>query len=168
MHYSAPLPASVLCKPSALSPEARKKITQLSKADPKGFLIQCAWSWLLIIASISAAVYFDNVLVNLLTILIVAGRQNTFGLLMHEQTHYLGLKSRWGDLIADLLVCYPLLFVSVKSYARVHLTHHKRFLTEGDPDLLLKSGEDWCFPMKAPRLAWLLLRDTLGLSLIGM
>lgn len=164
MQYSAALPAAVLRKPS---PEARKNINQLSKADPKSFLEQLAWSWLIIIAGVSAAVYFDNVLVSLLTIFIIAGRQNTFGLLMHEQTHYLGLKSRWGDVIADLLVSYPLLFLSVKSYARVHLTHHKQCLTEADPDLVHKSGEDWCFPMKASRLVWLLLRDTLGLSLIS-
>ena len=152
--------------PKALSSESRKRISQLSRPVP----IRYAWgilkTWLTIAIAICAAVHFQNLFVSLLVILIVAGRQLALGFLMHEQAHYLGIKSRWGDLIANCFVAYPLLVVSVEDYARVHLTHHKFYFSDRDPDLLRKSGRHWTFPMKLSRLLFLFLTDFFALNLI--
>jgi fatty acid desaturase len=160
------LPPCLNGGPDALSLGAKQKIAQWSRPNARRFLFETAKSWLIIAVAIAVAIKADSVLVTALAILVVAGQQLKFGLLLHEQAHYLGLKSRWGDLIADVLVCYPLIFVSVKNYARVHLAHHKNYFVSGDPDLVRKSGADWNFPMGRWRLLRLFLKDLLGLNLI--
>lgn len=64
------------------------------------------------------------------------------GLLLHEQVHRLGLRSKYGDWIVNLLVAYPIMFTTVEDYAKVHLSHHKYFFTRRDPDFIRKSGKD--------------------------
>ena len=86
------------------------------------------------------------------------------GLLVHEQAHCLGFPARRGDVIANLLGGYPLLVLTVENYAQVHLSHHKYFFTDRDPDFLRKSGCDWSFPMPAWRFARLLLSDLVGFN----
>jgi fatty acid desaturase len=164
---SSPLPSCLPEDgPNALSSESRKRISQLSRPDPIGYAWRILKTWLTIVIAAYAAVHFHNFLVTLLVIFVVAGRQLALGLLMHEQAHYLGIKSRWGDLIANCFVAYPLLFVSVESYARVHLTHHKFYFSDRDPDLIRKSGKDWTFPMKLTSLLLLFLTDLFALNLI--
>lgn len=75
---------------------------------------------------------------------------------------------QYGDLIADLLVAYPLLGITVENYAKVHLSHHKFYFTQKDPDYLRKAGMDWTFPMSSIRVAKLFLSDILGLSFIKL
>ena len=66
--------------------------------------------------------------------------------------------------MANLLVGYPLLGLTVEGYAAVHLAHHRFYFTEKDLDFLRKSGPDWDFPVAPARLARLFLSDLLGLS----
>jgi len=164
--HSLPLPPSLSSGIEALSPEARKRITQLSKPDPVRFILKLMECWILIALAITAATHFHNLWVSILAILVIAGRQNTFALLLHEQTHYLGIKSRWGDLIANFFAVYPLLIISIPGYAGIHLAHHKFYFTEKDPDIHRKIGKHWVFPMKPHRLAILFLKDFFCINLI--
>ena len=165
---SEPLPATISPerRQQHLSAEARQQIARLNGPRPQRFLLEIGKIWATIAAAIMIAVYCHNILVSVAAIIIIGGRQNSLGLMMHEQAHYLGLKSRWGDLITSLLVCYPLLVVNVAGYARIHLTHHRFFFTDKDPDIIRKAGRDWAFPMTRGRLAWLFARNLLGLDII--
>jgi fatty acid desaturase len=116
-------------------------------------------AWAVIIASIWLAVELQSVWVSVLAIFIVATRQNILGLLVHEQSHCLGFKASYGDSLVNFLVAYPLIVLTVEGYSQVHLSHHRYFMTEQDPDLLRKSGKGWTFPMKAGRLGKLFLTD---------
>lgn len=162
------LPPALLGDKSNLSDQARAEILSLNGAQPSAFLCQAFGAWGVIIVMIALSTHVDNVWISLLTIIIVATRFNIFALLVHEQVHFLGLRGRYGDLIADLLVAYPLLGVTVENYAKVHLSHHKFYFTERDPDYLRKAGMDWTFPMSSIRLAKLFLSDILGLSFIKL
>ena len=82
---------------------------------------------------------------------------------MHEQTHWLGFRSRWGDLFCELFVAYPLM-VTLEGYRRVHLAHHGNYLTDADPDYIRKQGLEWTFPQHRAYFFLLLLRDLTGLS----
>jgi fatty acid desaturase len=165
--FAGSLPASLPIEGwKKLSTEGRKKISLMSKPDTARFVFEIAKNWLIITGTIAVAVYSKNIFVSFFAIMIIAGRQNIFGLLMHEQAHYLGIKSRWGDTLTNLFVCYPLLVVSVATYARIHLTHHKYFFTEKDPDIIRKSGKNWTFPMPVWDLMVIFIKDISSLNLI--
>lgn len=149
-----------------LSPNAKAQIKALSGARPATFLFTAATTWATIALAIGAAIHFHNIFLSIFAIYIVATRQNLLGLLIHEQTHYLGLKSRYGDWIVNLLVAFPLLAISIEGYSKIHLRHHRFYFTQQDPDFLRKNGEDWTFPMKPGQLAKLFLADVSGLSFL--
>src|SRR5690606_38683012 len=119
---------------TSLSEQAREEIQALSGAKPKEFLLQAAGAWGVIIAIIILALYTDSIEITLLSIVVIGTRFNIFGLLVHDQAHSLGLRGKYGDSIANILVAYPL-GITVEDYANVHLSHHKFFLTQNDQDL---------------------------------
>lgn len=164
--YSAPLQPAVKGGVKELSEEGRKRIRELNSPQPVRFFWEIVKTWIVIISAIAIAVHAGNIFVSALAIFVVATRQNVLGLLMHEQTHYLGFKHKYGDLITDLLVCYPLIFVSVENYSKVHLAHHKHYFTDKDPDLARKSGRDWIFPMEHRHLLKLFVQDLFGINLL--
>jgi len=165
---SVPLPVTIFPerKQQHLSSEARQQIARLNGARPAPFLQKIATIWATVAAAILIAVWSHTMLVTVAAIVIIGGQQNALGLMMHEQAHYSGLKSRWGDMITNWLVCYPLLFVNIGGYARIHLAHHRFFFSDKDPDIARKSGADWAFPMSRRRLAWLFARNLLGVNII--
>lgn len=168
MTQTCPLPPALLGDNSRLSDQARARIRELSGARPIAFLAQAFGAWGVIIGVIALAVHINQIWMSILAIVIVATRFNILALLVHEQVHFLGLRGRYGDWMANLLVAYPLLGVTVENYAGVHLAHHKFFFTEKDPDFLRKSGIEWNFPMPGLQLARLFLSDFLGLTFIKL
>lgn len=163
MNRQAQLPLALFGDKSNLSEQARKEIQALSGPHPIVFLLQAAGAWSVIIAVITLAIHIDNIWMTLLAIPIIATRFNILGLLVHEQVHQLGLRGRYGDILANVLAAYPI-GITVEDYARVHLSHHKYYFTEDDPDFLRKSGSDWIFPMPAWQLVKLLLSDLSGIG----
>jgi len=162
------LPLALLGTDEQLPESARQTIRTLTGPKPGYFLTQLALAWLVIAVVIGWAVHAQTWWASLLAILIVATRQNVLALLVHEQAHCLGFKPRFGDLFVNLTAAYPLLFLTVEGYAKVHLSHHKYFFTERDPDHQRKSGDDWRIPMSARKLARLVLADLLGANLIKL
>jgi fatty acid desaturase len=151
---------------SQLSPAAKAKIKLLSGPRPARFLATLTTTWLTIAISVYIAVLLQNVFVSLISIYIIATRQNLLALLIHEQTHYLGLRSRIGDSFVNCLASYPLMAITVEGYAKVHLAHHRFYFTSRDPDFGRKKGVDWTFPMGALKLLSLFLCDISGLSFV--
>ena len=160
-------PQALLGDQRSLSAEARKEIRALMGARPREFLMYALGAWATIGITIAIAVHVSSMWMDLLAIVIIGTRLNILALLVHEQTHSVGIKGRYGDVIANLLSAYPL-GVTVEDYARVHLLHHQFFLTEGDPDFHRKSGSDWIFPMPYSSLLKLFLKDLTGLSYIEL
>ncbi len=158
----------VLGDRQSLSAAARAEILALGGPRPQPFLLTALYAWAVIIGVVWWALDAQSVWVSLLAIVIVATRQNMLALLVHDQAHCLGFPAKPGDLIANLLAGYPLLVLTVEDYAQVHLSHHKYFFTEKDPDFLRKSGPEWTFPMPGRHLAKLLLTDLLGLNVWGL
>lgn len=161
-------PVALRADKRALSPAAVDEIAALSGPKPWAFTAQLLGAWLVIVAAIAAAVLSGSPWVYALAMIVVATRMNVLGLLVHDQAHLSGYRGRFGDLIVNLLAGYPLLGLTVESYAQIHLAHHRDYFGDSDPDFARKSGPDWTFPMPARRLARLLLKDLLGLSVIGL
>jgi len=168
MRANDPLPIPVVWHKEALSAQAREEIRRLTKRAPAQFLVQLGMAWAVIVIAIWSAVTCHSVWVSAIAIFIIATRQNILGLLVHEQAHCLGFKARWGDLFVDLVAAYPLLVLTVEGYAQVHLSHHRFYFTEKDPDFLRKSGEQWTMPVRAGRLVKLFVTDLFGLNVLKL
>jgi len=159
---------AVLAGPRSLSPEARAGIRALTGVRTGRFLRELALNWLVIALVIAAGIHFDNALVTLLCICLVGTRQMVLGLLMHEQVHRLGMRGRYADWLVNLSVCYPLFGTTVEDYAKVHLSHHKYFMTSKDPDFVRKSGTDWTFPAHWKTILRIVARDLTGLNTVAL
>ena len=157
------LPSPVRVSVSNLPLHVRRAVKSFMKPDPCGFMLQ----WLLAYTSVVGAVWFATVMnsvwVTFGAVLFIATRQNVLALLMHEQTHWLGFRSRAGDLFCELFIAYPLL-VTLEGYRRVHLAHHGNYLTDADPDYIRKQGREWTFPQDRVYFILMLLRDITGLN----
>jgi fatty acid desaturase len=159
---------AVLAGPDKLSPAARAEIQTLSGARPLRFFSELLLNWAIVAVAIGVAVQVDGVLVTLLAICVVATRQMVFGLLLHEQVHRLGLRGKYADWLVNALAVYPLFATTVENYAKVHLMHHKYFMTRRDPDFVRKAGPEWEFPACWRIVALTVLRDLTGMNTIKL
>lgn len=159
-----PLPSPLLGGKASLSQKAKNEINTLRGNKPKQFLIQAALAWGVIFVAIGISTRAHMALpVYLPAVFIIATRQNLLGLLVHEQAHYLGFRSKAGELLANVLTAYPLL-ITTEDYAKVHLSHHTFYFTDKDPDYLRKQGSEWTFPLKPSELTKLFLTDLSGIN----
>lgn len=135
--------------PVATSYLDAKTLKQLSQLSPwrTGFAV--VFDWAVIAASIAASQYTHNLVVYLLAVLLIGGRQHGFGALMHEFAHYRFISNKAAsDWICDLFVSWPIL-ASVDAYRRNHLAHHRYTNTEQDPDWVVKIGtRKFTFPQE--------------------
>lgn len=162
------LPAAVMGDKSVLSDEARAEIKQFSGSRALPFTLQLLLAWLIIIGAISWAVWMGSVWATIVAVVIVATRQNILGLLVHEQAHLLGYNFKLGDLLVNLFAAFPLMVLTVEKYAQVHLTHHRYFNLETDPDFIRKSGEQWSVPKSRWDVAKILLVDLTGINTLKL
>jgi fatty acid desaturase len=165
--HSPPLAPAIRDR-SNLSEKARADIQALTGTRPFQFVTQAVLAWAIIFGSIYAAERIGSLWATLFAVFLIASRINILALLVHEQAHYLGLRGRWADLIANLITAYPLMVLTVDGYAKVHLSHHRWYFTDRDPDLKRKSGPEWTFGMPRWHLAKLFLSDITGLSVIKL
>ena len=160
-----PLRPAVLADASALSTAARRDILALSGARPLRFAAELVVTWAAIAGFIAAGLYFNNLAVTVLCIFLIGTRQMSLALLLHEQVHRLGLRSKYADWLINVFAVYPLFVTTVEDYAKVHLSHHKYCFTKDDPDFLRKAGEEWTFPKSAGQLLLIALRDVTAMNL---
>lgn len=146
---------------------AKEKISHLKVNAPISFLIHLSFAWTFIVFIIFLTQQFHSFWFSLLALFLIAGQQNALAVLMHEQVHHLAFKSRLGDLFVNIFTAYPIL-ITVEGYRKVHMSHHKFFMTEKDPDFSRKSGADWDFPMAPRHILKLILMDLLGLNFIEL
>lgn len=159
-----PLPPAIEGESDRLSPEGKASIRDMMGSDPTGYIATLATTWISIAAAIALAAWADQFLVGAAVVIFVGTRQNILGLLIHEQSHRLGLQSKSGDHVANLFAAFPLL-ITLEGYRRVHLKHHKFFFTDDDPDYARKQGKEWTFPQKARHFVLTLLKDAVGLNI---
>lgn len=159
---------AVLAEASALSPAAKREIMAMSGARPARFAAELAFTWLSIAGLIAAGLHFNNLVVTLLCAFLIATRQMVLALLLHEQVHRLGLRSKYADWLINVFAVFPLFVTTVEDYAKVHLSHHKYCFTADDPDFIRKSGPEWTFPMTKRQLMGIVLRDITGMNVIRL
>lgn len=162
------LPAAVKGDRSVISKEGRAEIAKLVGARPKAFTFQLVMAWIVIFSAITWASWMNSWWSTALAVVIVSTRQNILGILVHDQAHILGYRHKYGDLLVNLFVAWPLIVLTVRGYAQVHLAHHKYFFLETDPDYQRKSGKNWSIPQKPFALFKILLADLSGLNTLKL
>lgn len=160
------LPPAVIVDKNKLSTSQQERIQSLTGANTSYFIKTIVMNWAVIFALIAVARYFNHIVLTCMVIFLIGTRQNILGLLAHDQVHRLGFPSKMGDGLTNLFVAWPLLFLSVESYAKVHIAHHAYYFTKNDPDFIRKNGKDWRLPLTMPKILSILLKDMLGIHLI--
>lgn len=173
-HVGEKLPVTVGISRKDLPKHIVAEVNGLGRPTPRHFLFTTFYTWV----SIALAIYLSvsvnastaplaiKIIVYLLTVVFIATRQNSFGLLVHEQAHRSGFKEKWGDYVANALTAFWLT-MTVEGYRRVHLAHHGHFFTEKDPDFMRKQGDEWEFPQTPKHFLKVIVKDIFGLNILN-
>ncbi len=158
-------PASTRTTVSALF--TREQITMLTtRSDLMG-----AWAvlftWLVIAGTFAGVAIswpylalWGKLLVCVLALIILGGRQLALGILTHDASHSSLFKTRWlNDIAADWLCARPV-WNMLHRYRPYHLRHHARTSLADDPDLSLVAG----LPTTQRSLVRKFSRDMVGIT----
>tara|TARA_B100000029_G_scaffold515820_1_gene624859 strand:- start:10185 stop:11114 length:930 start_codon:yes stop_codon:yes gene_type:complete len=145
----------------------RDHIKDLKHNHPKLFKKSSLWggamvghAWLMILAATATAVYFNNIIVSIIAIMLIGSRQLGLAILMHEAAHKTLFKnSKINDVIGSWFCSLPVIY-DLKAYRSYHLTHHKNTQSSNDPDLHLSSK----FPVTLLSMTRKILRDLTGIT----
>ena len=141
-------------------------VKELSALEPWRALRATAAEWLTIAAAIALSVYFSNLLVYLLAVVVIGSRQHALLIMGHDASHYRYLPGRWqNELFSNLFLMWPT-FASVEGFRKFHSTHHQYTNLPDDGNRHIwhthnAQGElepSWVFPKTKAGLTWLLLR----------
>lgn len=129
---------------SLFSREEIKQLTQTS--DLKGAQA-VGFTWLVIALTFAVVAglwpYLNavgKIIVCILALIILAGRQLALGILTHDAAHRSLFKTPWlNDVLVDWLCARPV-WNNLQHYRPYHLLHHAKTSTFVDPDLCLVAG----------------------------
>lgn len=152
----------------ALSSAGKAEALALYGPRPTRFLAELLMTWLCIAGLIALGIYANHVAVTILCVVLIGTRQSVLALLLHEQVHRLGLRSKYGDWVVNFFAVFPLVVTTVEDYAKVHLSHHSYFFTSKDPDFIRKAGPEWTFPQTAYSIFKIVLRDVTAMNLVRL
>ena len=97
--------------------------TFMKRSDKSGFLV-IFYAWLSIAATFTLAASFPIWPVFIVTIFLLAGRQQALAAIMHEAGHNtLFATKRYNEFVAQWLSS-PFLLMVGKTYSKNHLEHH--------------------------------------------
>lgn len=104
--------------------------------------------WLIIFSSVIICEKWPSPWLYALAVLIIAGRQHAFLIIVHEAVHYRVSTKIWlNDLISDVFAAMPILF-DTEMYRQSHSKHHRYLNTDQDPDWIRKHDHpSWQFPV---------------------
>ena len=144
--------------------------SNLRSIQPSIWIFWLIFDWMQIIAGYvvyaSVVPYWWS-----LTFLIffIGTRQHALGLLGHDSTHRLGLKSRWwNDVLGELFIGGPLLIVIQDGYRPWHFHHHRSLGTDSDPELDYRGGRPYQGHVSWLRILWCFVCDLCGLGILDL
>jgi len=129
------------------------------RSDAKAFRI-LIWTWASTMAIFAFTAIYSYWPVYILSVFLLAGRQQALAAIMHETAHNtLFATKKYNEVVCKWL-CSPFLLMDGKSYIKAHLDHHRNAGTEHDPDLPNYKN----YPVTKASLTRKFLRDLVGLT----
>ncbi|MDH3716834.1 MAG: fatty acid desaturase family protein [Planctomycetota bacterium] len=151
----------VVQPPEKLDPQLVKELSRLRPWIPIAYI---AREWLFILAPIIICIHYWHPLLYVAVVVWIGSRQHALGVLLHEATHYRVTKNRFlNELIGHVFLAFPTL-ASMSGFRATHFAHHRAPNTDDDPDWTYRLNDEWHFPKSRLALAWLLIRDAIGLN----
>lgn len=145
-----------------MSDVLKARAAELSRLSPWRSSAAIAFDWLAIFALAAAGFFSDLLIVKILAVVLIAGRQHGLLLLMHEGAHVRLAKNRaLNDWISDLFCAFPFLAGTAK-YREFHLPHHQFLFTDKDPETPMHRARGWEYPQSRRRLWGRLLAPLVG------
>ena len=130
---------------------------------------RAAWAivrqWLVIAVAVALALAMRHWLVWILAGAIIATRQMTLLVLMHEAVHHhLFSNRRWNEVVSDLFCAFPMHFTTA-GFRLQHLQHHRDPNTPADPYWMNTQVDPhtWNFPRHPREVLRIFVFDLLGL-----
>lgn len=104
--------------------------------------------------------WWGKLLICIVAIAILAGRQLALAILMHDASHNSLFKTKWlNDNLVDWLCARPI-WNDLHKYRAHHMRHHAKTSTPEDPDMSLVAG----FPTTKKSIARKFIRDLTGIT----
>lgn len=117
-------------------------------------------AWLVIFTCVFIFSLFPSIILYLIIITLIAGRQLGLAILMHEGAHGLIANNiNFNNFISQTFCAYPMA-VDTYDYRHYHLKHHRFTQTEDDPDLVLSKP----FPITKKSFIRKIIRDLSGMT----
>lgn len=146
---------------------SREEIKELTTPSDVWGIWAVASTWGVIAAAFAAVIWslsifpwWGTILVGMLALAVLAGRQLALAILMHDASHNSLFRTRWmNDVLANWLCARPI-WNDVQKYRVHHMRHHAKTSTTDDPDMSLVAG----FPTTKPSLARKFMRDLVGIT----
>jgi fatty acid desaturase len=147
----------------------KRELRELSQISTTRSALHIIIEWMLILAAIRVCERFWEPWLYLATIVVIATRQHSLMIMLHEGTHYRLCRNRKiNDWVSELVLAWPVL-ISGRSYRANHFAHHRYLNTDRDPDWVRRRGDqNWVFPKRPREMAGLLLGDLTGLGAVAL
>jgi fatty acid desaturase len=153
------MPTSIPGNDKALSDcLGRAELRALSKTTNWQGALMLGGDILLLATAFALAVAWPNPLTIVLAILLIAGRQLSFAIVMHDCAHNALFRTRWLNTIAGNWIGGAAVDVPLQLYRDYHLDHHKHAGTGKDPDQVLVKN----YPVTRDSLHRKFTRDLTG------
>lgn len=137
---------------------SRAEMRALSKASNWQGLAMLVSNLAVLALAFALAIVWPNPVSLLLTILLLAGRQLAFAIVMHDCAHDAMFRSRWLNRLVGHWVGGAAIDVPLQLYRDYHLNHHKHAGTDQDPD----QGLVKAYPVSRDSLRRKFTRDLTG------
>lgn len=144
-----------------------RSIRHLSERQTWRWGFDVAMDWLVIIATMTIAVWAHHWAVYAAALVVLGNRQHALGILGHEGAHKtVHRRQSVNDFLSNLFCFWPVL-LTVSGYRALHMIHHRENATSADPELMHKQARapQWDLPLKPLKVALYALKDCFGFAL---
>lgn len=135
---------------------------ELTRILPLRSMAALGLDWALIICCFAFAIYFPHPIAYLVAAIFIARTQLALAVLMHESAHGILLPNRkLNDIIGQVFTAAPLM-LSMYTYRKGHLQHHRAPMENDDPVATVFGIGD--YPVPKRELIWRLFKDITSIS----
>jgi fatty acid desaturase len=116
------------------SKSINKELDLLSESNNYRAILGLIKDYTEIIFSVALSMYFDNLFVYLLSIILIGSRQRALATILHDSAHRVLCRNKViNDIIGKYLSGY-LIFQSLSTYVKSHVINHHNYLGDKDKD----------------------------------